>query len=163
MSEYESLLILAERKAELAMKADQDGGKMGMVLYLFGAGGYGVERRPGEGHNYHTAMEGLYRCSAHHPEHKVAPHVQVALERCAEVAADFKAVNMVLSYVLYQLKMEEDNEAGFVLDICSILNRLKASIQAKGAKISEGAPVFDGWIKQQDEYLQQKFGLRLLV
>ncbi len=143
----------------------EEGERLYYTFLLLGIGNYLVESRPGNGHNYQAIVDAIHLYNTDHPELKANKGFEAGILDLINnlvKGAPFRMAQIAMNCISYELKKEKDGSNSFKLDCKQLLGELNKALQKEHNRIQQEYANIDNWIKDNNIFLQENYGISLL-
>ena len=162
---YRDLVDYAYSLVNIVNERYLEGGNTIYKYLVLGIGNYLVEGRPGSGHNYQAIIDAIHEYNTDHPEAKADKGLEegmLDLIHSVGNGALFRLAQKVMICVQYELKKEKEGSNSFELNYKLVLSELNKAVQKEYNRIKKEYEDIDNWIKDNNTFLQENYGISLL-
>ena len=162
---YRDLVDYAYSIVNIVNKRYLEGSKKAYTMLLLGIGNYLVEGRPGSGHNYQAIVDAVHEYNRDHPESKAGKGLEEGMLDLIDSVGNgalFGLAQNVMLCVQYELKKEKEGSNSFELNYKLVLSELNKAVQKEYNRIKKEYEDIDNWIKDNNTFLQENYGISLL-
>ena len=156
---YDKLVDYAYSLVNIASKNYLKGKGMYYFALILGKGNWIVESRPGAGHNYQAIMDAIHLYYADHPKSRINEGFEEELSLLCQAVGNMVCVQLVLNFIIYELKKEKEGSNSFKFNDCQVLlNKVRQSIKEEHENLKSEYPDIDKYVEDTNLFLEKNYG-----